>query len=58
MRLSVDKMSVFSFYIKRSILQCREFCIHSFVMLFEETRAEQALFRFLRKYDFKIRQNL
>ena len=58
MRLSVNKMIFFSFYIIESIVQCREFCVHSCVTLHEETRAEQALLRFLRKSDFNIRQNL
>ena len=30
----------------RSTLQCREFCVHSCVLLHEETRAGQALLRF------------
>ena len=42
-------MSVFSFYIIRSTLQRREFCIHSCVTLYEETRAERALLRFSTK---------
>ena len=58
MILEVNKTSFFSFYIKRSTLQCREFCIHSCVKLYEETRAYHALLRFLRKYYIKIRQNL
>ena len=49
MRLSVSKMSFFSFYIIRSKLQRREFCVHSCVTLYEQTRAEQAPLRFSKK---------
>ena len=37
MRLSVNKMSLFSFLIIRSTLQRREFCVHSCVTWHEET---------------------
>ena len=39
-------MSFFSFYVMRSTLQRREFCVHSRVTWYEESRAEQALLRF------------
>ena len=47
--LSVSTMTFFSFYIIRSTLKCREFCVHSCVTWYEETLAKQALIRFSEK---------
>ena len=49
MRVSVTKMSFFLFYIIRSTLQHRDFCVHSCVTWYEETHAERAVFRFSKK---------
>ena len=46
MRFSQSRMTFFSFYIIISTLQSCEFCVHSCVTWYEETRAEQALLRF------------
>ena len=58
MRLSVNKMSFFLFFIIRSTLQRREFCVHSCVTWYEETVLNGIFCVFLRKYDCYISQNL
>ena len=44
-----SKVISFSLYILKSRLQCHEFCVHSCVTRYAETRAEQAFFLFSKK---------